>query len=58
MSSLSQEICNGSSISTLDPDRKQYNTGQREEAQTRSREMMVIHLHRGEENLPSHFHEE
>jgi hypothetical protein len=56
MSSLSQEVYHESSILTLDHDQKKHHTGQREEAQTRSREMMIVILHRSEENLPSHSH--
>jgi hypothetical protein len=56
-SSLSQEIYHETSISNLDHDQNQHYTGQQKEARTWSRGMMIIHLHRGEENLLSHSHE-
>ena len=49
----SQEIHYGSSMLILDQGQEQHNAGQWEEAQTRSRVMMIIRLHKGEEGLPS-----
>jgi hypothetical protein len=39
---------------TLDHDRKQHDTGQWEETQTQLRVMMIVRLHKGEADLPSH----
>jgi hypothetical protein len=38
----------------LDRGQKQHDTGQWEEAQTRSKVMMIVRLHKGEADLPSH----
>jgi uncharacterized protein YbcC (UPF0753/DUF2309 family) len=45
------------SLLILDQGQKKNNMGQREEAQTWSRAMMVVHLHNGEENIRSHIRE-
>jgi hypothetical protein len=37
----------------LDQGQEQYDMGQWEEAQTRSRMMTIIRLHKGEEDLPN-----
>jgi hypothetical protein len=42
----------------LNQGREQHDMGQREEAQTRSRVMMIVRLHKGEEDLPSSTREE
>jgi hypothetical protein len=38
----------------LGHDRKQHDTSQWEEAQTRSKVMMIVRLHKGEAGLPSY----
>jgi hypothetical protein len=38
----------------LDHGRKQHDTGQWEEAQTRSKVMMIVRLHKGEADLSNH----
>jgi hypothetical protein len=38
----------------LDQSREQHDMGQREEAQTRSRMMMIVCIHKAKEDLLSH----
>jgi hypothetical protein len=54
MNSPSQEMHHGNLMSNLNQGRKQHDTGQWEEAQNRSRVMMIVHLHKDEEGLSSH----
>jgi hypothetical protein len=54
MNSPSQEMHRVRTMLILYHGRKQHDTGQWEEAQNRSRVIMVIGLHKGELGLPSH----
>jgi hypothetical protein len=54
MNSPSQEIHRARSMLILDQGQEQHDMGQWEEAQTCLRVMMIVRLHKGEEDLPSH----
>jgi hypothetical protein len=58
MNSPPREIHRVRSMLILNQGREQHDMGQREEAQTRSRVMMIVLLHKGEEDLPSSTREE